>query len=293
MYDILQLNDKLVSELKEIALNLGIKGTAKLTKQDLIYKILDEQALAEKNAADRIVPVVDEPNPQTGRRPRKVAAAEPPAQEQAPKAQPKEKAAPAPARARKERVSPSAPPAPAAPETAPRPPEAQQPPRRDDNNRRDQQLKTRETRDSHDNRENRDNRPEAQGQGRKRDRWEERRDRRQREWEERRKDRQQNRPGQPGLFDSDAAKLQNLEEEFIPTVNNGDDDEEMLPMHRPFAPLAGAPLPEAEQAPAAEQPKPKPQQEQAEVMPPHRPPRTFRRGIGRYRGRLGNLGNDA
>ncbi|MEO6038331.1 MAG: transcription termination factor Rho, partial [Saprospiraceae bacterium] len=44
----------------------------KLTKQDLIYKILDEQALAEKNAGDRNVPVVDEPNPQTGRRPRKV-----------------------------------------------------------------------------------------------------------------------------------------------------------------------------------------------------------------------------
>ena len=72
MYDILQLNDKLVPELKEIAQRLGVKGFNKLTKQDLIYKILDEQALAEKNAGDRNVPVVDEPNPQTGRRPRKV-----------------------------------------------------------------------------------------------------------------------------------------------------------------------------------------------------------------------------
>ncbi|MDX1912303.1 MAG: Rho termination factor N-terminal domain-containing protein, partial [Saprospiraceae bacterium] len=71
MYDILQLNDKLVTELKEIAQKLGVKGIAKLSKQDLIYKILDEQALAEKNATDRVVPVVDEPNPQTGRRPRK------------------------------------------------------------------------------------------------------------------------------------------------------------------------------------------------------------------------------
>ena len=72
MYDILQLNDKLVPELKELAQRLGVKGFNKLTKQDLIYKILDEQALAEKNAGDRNVPVVDEPNPQTGRRPRKV-----------------------------------------------------------------------------------------------------------------------------------------------------------------------------------------------------------------------------
>ncbi|MCC7245688.1 MAG: transcription termination factor Rho [Saprospiraceae bacterium] len=71
MYDILQLNDKLVSELREIAHRLGVKGAAKMTKQDLIYKILDEQALAEKSTS-KDVPVVDEPNPQTGRRPRKV-----------------------------------------------------------------------------------------------------------------------------------------------------------------------------------------------------------------------------
>ncbi len=71
MYDILQLNDKLVTELKEVAQRLGVKGFNKMTKQDLIYKILDEQALAEKNSANKDVPVVDEPNPQTGRRPRK------------------------------------------------------------------------------------------------------------------------------------------------------------------------------------------------------------------------------
>ncbi len=55
MYDIIQLSDKLVPELKEIAAALGIKNSAKLTKQDLIYKILDEQALANqglKTAAD-------------------------------------------------------------------------------------------------------------------------------------------------------------------------------------------------------------------------------------------------
>jgi transcription termination factor Rho len=45
MYDILQLNDMLVPELREIAENLGVSGIKKLNKQDLIYKILDQQAL--------------------------------------------------------------------------------------------------------------------------------------------------------------------------------------------------------------------------------------------------------
>ncbi len=45
MYDILQLNEMLVSELKTIAENLQIIDAKKLSKQDLIYKILDQQAL--------------------------------------------------------------------------------------------------------------------------------------------------------------------------------------------------------------------------------------------------------
>ena len=68
MYDILQLNDKLVSELKEIAQRVGVKGYNKMNKQELVYKILDEQALAEKNSSNQDVPVVDEPNPQTDRK---------------------------------------------------------------------------------------------------------------------------------------------------------------------------------------------------------------------------------
>ena len=47
MYDILQLNDMLVPELKDIAETLKIKGYKKLNKQELIYKILDEQALTK------------------------------------------------------------------------------------------------------------------------------------------------------------------------------------------------------------------------------------------------------
>ena len=45
MYDILQLNSMLVPELRDIAENLGLKSYKRLSKQDLIYKILDEQAL--------------------------------------------------------------------------------------------------------------------------------------------------------------------------------------------------------------------------------------------------------
>lgn len=52
MYDILQLNDMLVPELLDIAEQLKIAGAKKLEKQDLIYKILDKQAL--QNSAEPI-----------------------------------------------------------------------------------------------------------------------------------------------------------------------------------------------------------------------------------------------
>ncbi len=45
MYDILELNDMILPELKEIAEGLKIKGNDKLEKQELILKILDVQAL--------------------------------------------------------------------------------------------------------------------------------------------------------------------------------------------------------------------------------------------------------
>ncbi len=52
MYDILELNKKLVPELREIAKELNIKKFEALKKQDLVYKILDTQAIqeAEKTA---------------------------------------------------------------------------------------------------------------------------------------------------------------------------------------------------------------------------------------------------
>lgn len=45
MYDILQLNDMLVPELLDIAEQLSIANAKKLDKQELIYKILDKQAI--------------------------------------------------------------------------------------------------------------------------------------------------------------------------------------------------------------------------------------------------------
>jgi transcription termination factor Rho len=57
MYDILELNKKLVSELKEIAKELKIKKIETLRKQDLIYKILDQQAIE----ASKSKPVTSKP----------------------------------------------------------------------------------------------------------------------------------------------------------------------------------------------------------------------------------------
>lgn len=45
MHDIIELNNKLVGELKEIAKNLNIPKYETLKKQELIYKILDQQAI--------------------------------------------------------------------------------------------------------------------------------------------------------------------------------------------------------------------------------------------------------
>ena len=45
MYDIEKLNNKKVSELRAIADELNIQKAEKLKKQELVYKILDEQAI--------------------------------------------------------------------------------------------------------------------------------------------------------------------------------------------------------------------------------------------------------
>jgi len=52
MYDILQLNDMLVPELLDIAEQLKFTGAKKLDKQELVYKILDKQALTNDGKAE-------------------------------------------------------------------------------------------------------------------------------------------------------------------------------------------------------------------------------------------------
>lgn len=52
MYNLLQLNGMKVAELKEVADKLAIENADKLKKQDLIYKILDVQALKAEASAD-------------------------------------------------------------------------------------------------------------------------------------------------------------------------------------------------------------------------------------------------
>ncbi|NMA74386.1 MAG: transcription termination factor Rho [Bacteroidales bacterium] len=49
MYNIIQLNEKKMPELQAIAKELGLKRISALRKEELIYKILDEQAIAGAN----------------------------------------------------------------------------------------------------------------------------------------------------------------------------------------------------------------------------------------------------
>jgi transcription termination factor Rho len=56
MYDILELNGKKVAELREIASKLEVKRVDKLKKQDLVYSILDEQALHHTSNKDNKKP---------------------------------------------------------------------------------------------------------------------------------------------------------------------------------------------------------------------------------------------
>lgn len=59
MYTIDDLNVKLLSELKELAEQMGVKNAKKLSKQELVYKILDQQAItgeapgAKKGAGEK------------------------------------------------------------------------------------------------------------------------------------------------------------------------------------------------------------------------------------------------
>lgn len=64
-YDILQLNDMLVPELLDIAEELSITDAKKLGKQDLVYRILDKQALKASEGT-----ITEEPKKKRGRKPK-------------------------------------------------------------------------------------------------------------------------------------------------------------------------------------------------------------------------------
>jgi len=75
MYDIIELNGKTLPELKEIAKELNVPKYEKLMKQDLVYQILDQQALIPaKN--EKTISGPDTNKPKRGRK-KKVAVEEP------------------------------------------------------------------------------------------------------------------------------------------------------------------------------------------------------------------------
>jgi transcription termination factor Rho len=78
MYDILELNKKLLSELREIAKELKIKRVESFKKQDLIYKILDTQAIvvSESKAAKKDNTKKDSPNRDNSRKAKGEAVSE-------------------------------------------------------------------------------------------------------------------------------------------------------------------------------------------------------------------------
>ncbi|KAA5533654.1 transcription termination factor Rho [Taibaiella lutea] len=89
-YDILQLNDMIVPELQDIAEKLQITDMKKLGKQELVYKILDQQALN-----DSAVAPIEEPKKKRGRKPKETVVADdtaevPVATEEIPVASPEE-----------------------------------------------------------------------------------------------------------------------------------------------------------------------------------------------------------
>ncbi|TGE22889.1 transcription termination factor Rho [Hymenobacter metallicola] len=60
MYNIEELKDRLLSELKEIAEELNVGNFKKLSKQDLIYKILDQQAITPADKLPKKVKTGDD-----------------------------------------------------------------------------------------------------------------------------------------------------------------------------------------------------------------------------------------
>ena len=93
MYDILQLNDMLVPELRDIAEQLNLKSYKKLSKQELVYKILDEQAIGGKDTKAASADAKTEKKPAAPKR-KRAPKAEKPEKAEPPKRAPKKKPEP-------------------------------------------------------------------------------------------------------------------------------------------------------------------------------------------------------
>ena len=74
MYDILELNDKLLTDLRQIAKTLNIKRVESYKKQELIYKILDQQALVAAQSESAAEAPVRRSEQEGGRRERRPRA---------------------------------------------------------------------------------------------------------------------------------------------------------------------------------------------------------------------------
>jgi transcription termination factor Rho len=78
MYDILELNSKLVNDLKDIAQKLEVGGFDKLKKQDLIYQILDQQAVVTAKETKVVAKKAPNKKPRVEKKPVKVVNKEKP-----------------------------------------------------------------------------------------------------------------------------------------------------------------------------------------------------------------------
>ncbi|MBN2663805.1 MAG: transcription termination factor Rho [Bacteroidales bacterium] len=65
MYDILELNNKPVVELREIAKQMSIQKVTSYKKEDLIYKILDQQAIISSSKPNTLNPSGNKPEKET------------------------------------------------------------------------------------------------------------------------------------------------------------------------------------------------------------------------------------
>ncbi len=193
MYDIIELNSKKVTELRDIAKELKIAKTEGLKKQELIYKILDEQAVnppAQEKPAERKTVSGDDRN----KRPQRPART------------PRPTKTPEPAAAKEEKSEAKAQPAKDGETTAPRRSEdSRQDRRRDHSDPRQQRNTSGDQRNTQESREPRRDHQSRDNQGR-----DSRRDHRQDRNQERNQDRQPREKQQPDYFFDNPVKTEGV-----------------------------------------------------------------------------------